>query len=63
VRGEHDSLATMDDLLAFFDRLPTNDKRFAVLPHLAHVATLGKNRHVMWHAVDEFFKAGSVSEA
>jgi pimeloyl-ACP methyl ester carboxylesterase len=63
VRGEHDSLATMDDLLAFFDRLPTNDKRFAVLPHLAHVATLGKNRHVMWRAVDEFFRVGSVSDA
>ena len=59
VRGEHDSLATMDDLLAFFDRLPTNDKRFAILPHLAHVATLGKNRHVLWNAVDEFFKAGT----
>jgi non-heme chloroperoxidase len=57
-RGEHDSLATMDDLLAFFGRLPTNDKRFAVLPHLAHVATLGKNRHVLWNAVDEFFEAG-----
>ncbi|MBE0704941.1 MAG: alpha/beta fold hydrolase [Afipia sp.] len=61
VRGEHDSLATMSDLLAFFDRLSTNDKRFAVLPHLAHVATLGKNRHVLWNAVDEFFQAGFVS--
>lgn len=60
VRGEHDSLATMDDLLRFFQRLPTNDKRFAVLPHLAHVATLGKNRLVLWNAVDEFFKAGSI---
>jgi len=59
-RGEHDSLATMDDLLGFFSRLPTSDKRFAVLPHLAHVATLGKNRHVLWNAVDEFFKAGIV---
>ncbi len=57
-RGEHDSLATMADLLAFFERLPTNDKRFAVLPHLAHVATLGKNRHALWNAVDEFFEAG-----
>ena len=62
VRGEHDSLATMDDLLAFFHHLPTNDKRFAVLPHLAHIATLGKNRHALWNAVDEFFKAGSISD-
>lgn len=58
VRGEHDSLATMADLLAFFERLPAGDKRFAVLPHLAHVATLGKNRHALWNAVDEFFRAG-----
>jgi len=59
VRGEHDTIATMDDLLAFFGRLPSNDKRFAVLPHLAHVATLGKSRHLLWNTVENFFKAGS----
>ncbi|RTL55291.1 MAG: alpha/beta fold hydrolase [Bradyrhizobiaceae bacterium] len=57
VRGEHDTIATMDDLLAFFGRLPSSDKRFAVLPHLAHVATLGKSRHLLWNMVEEFFNA------
>ncbi len=57
VRGEHDSIATMDDLLRFFERLPSNDKRFAVLPGLAHIATLGINRHVLWNATAQFFEA------
>jgi esterase/lipase len=61
VRGEHDSIATMDDLLAFFGRLPSNDKRFAVMPGLAHVATLGKSRHLLWNATVEFFESGSTS--
>jgi pimeloyl-ACP methyl ester carboxylesterase len=57
VRGELDTIATMEDLLAFFQRLPSNDKRFAVLPGLAHVATLGTKRHLMWNATAEFFSA------
>jgi non-heme chloroperoxidase len=56
VRGEHDGIATMDDLLAFFRRLPTGDKRFASLPGLAHVTPLGVRRHVLWQAVDQFFE-------
>jgi pimeloyl-ACP methyl ester carboxylesterase len=59
VRGEHDTIATMDDLLAFFGRLPSNDKRFAVMPGLAHVATLGKSRHLLWNATVEFLEPGS----
>jgi non-heme chloroperoxidase len=58
VRGEHDTIATMEDLLGFFQRLPSNDKRFAVLPGLAHVATLGTKRHLVWNATAEFFLAG-----
>jgi pimeloyl-ACP methyl ester carboxylesterase len=56
VRGEHDGIATMDDLLEFFRRLPTGDKRFASLPGLAHVTPLGVRRHVLWKAVDQFFE-------
>jgi non-heme chloroperoxidase len=57
IRGEHDSIATMDDLLGFFLRLPSNDKRFAVLPGLAHVATLGVKRHLLWRTTNNFFLA------
>jgi non-heme chloroperoxidase len=58
IRGEHDSIATIEDILAFFQRLPSNDKRFAVLPGLAHFATLGLERHLVWNATVEFFQAG-----
>jgi non-heme chloroperoxidase len=58
VRGEHDTIATIEDLLGFFQRLRSNDKRIAVLPGLAHVATLGIKRHLVWNATVEFFQAG-----
>ncbi|MEP9355385.1 alpha/beta fold hydrolase [Xanthobacter sp. KR7-65] len=63
VRGEHDGIATVDDLLAFFRRLPSGDKRFASLPGIAHVSPLGIRRHLLWNAVDEFFAAGLVEDA
>jgi len=56
VRGEHDGIATMEDLLEFFRRLPTGDKRLAVLPGLAHVTPLGLKRHVMWNLVAQFLE-------
>lgn len=57
VRGEHDGIATMEDLLGFFRGLPTSDKRLAVLPGLAHCTPLGVSRHLLWSAVEEFFRA------
>ncbi|WP_342642666.1 alpha/beta hydrolase [Rhodoligotrophos ferricapiens] len=54
VRGEHDGIATMEDLLEFFRLLPTGDKRFAVLPGVAHCTPLGVNRKLMWEAVLNF---------
>lgn len=57
VRGEHDGIATMEDLLEFFHRLPGGDKRFTVLPGLAHCTPLGVRRHLLWRAVSEFFLA------
>lgn len=59
VRGEHDGIATIEDLLEFFRRLPTRDKRFAVLPDVAHCTTLGLNRHLVFAAVAEFFESAA----
>lgn len=56
VRGEHDGIATMEDLLEFFRRLPIGDKRLAVLPGLAHCTTLGLKRHLVWDVVAQFFE-------
>ena len=57
VRGEHDGIATIEDLLEFFRRLPTGDKRLAVLPGLAHCTPLGLRRHLMWETTEQFFAA------
>ena len=58
LRGEHDGIASLDDLLGFFARLPGGDKRFAVLPGLAHCTPLGLARHLMWRILEDFFRAG-----
>jgi pimeloyl-ACP methyl ester carboxylesterase len=54
VRGEYDGIATMEDLLAFFGRLPNPDRQFAIIPNAAHSVTLGYNRHLFWHIVQAF---------
>jgi hypothetical protein len=40
----------------FFRRLPTGDKRFAVLPGLAHGTSLGLRRHLLWMTVADFLR-------
>ena len=54
VRGEHDGVATEEDLMAFFRLLPNMDKQFAIFAGQAHVTPLGLNRHRFWHAMEAF---------
>lgn len=54
VRGEHDGIAAVEDLLEFYQRLPNPDKAFATLPGLAHCTPLGRNRHLLWHVLHAF---------
>lgn len=54
VRGEFDGIATEEDLIAFWMRLPNKDKHLSILPGQAHVAPLGINRHRFWHVVHAF---------
>lgn len=54
-RGEHDGVATEDDLLAFFSRLPCADKQFVVMDGMAHVAPLSLNRRRFWHICEAWF--------
>ena len=54
VRGEHDGIATEDDLLAFYRRLPNADRQFVVLAGAAHSLGLGNDRHRVWHVVRAF---------
>ena len=54
VRGEHDGIATVADLMEFYKLLPNGDRQFAILPGLAHSVCMGVNRRLMWHAVHAF---------
>lgn len=54
LRGEYDGIATMEDLLAFYQNLPNGDRAFAVLPGMAHSVVWGINRQLFWHAMHGF---------
>jgi pimeloyl-ACP methyl ester carboxylesterase len=54
VRGEHDGIASEEDLLDFFRLLPNPDRQFVVLPGAAHALVFGHNRHQLWHVVHAF---------
>ena len=56
IRGEYDGIATEEDLLDFFAKLPNKDKQFVFISGLAHAATLGINRHKFWHAMQSFME-------
>ena len=55
IRGDHDGIATVDDLFDFFRQLPNGDRQFVIVPQTAHSAGFGKNRFLYWHAINAFF--------
>jgi pimeloyl-ACP methyl ester carboxylesterase len=54
VRGEHDGIATEEDLINFFRLLPNPDKQFVAIAGQAHSSTLGINRHRFFHILESF---------
>ena len=54
VRGEHDGIATLDDLYSFYKQLPNGDRHLVVLPGVAHSITFANNRHMFWHVMRQF---------
>jgi pimeloyl-ACP methyl ester carboxylesterase len=54
VRGEHDGIASEEDLLDFYRELPNPDRQFVVLPGAAHALVFGHNSHQLWHTVHAF---------
>ncbi len=54
IRGEHDGIASEEDLLDFYRLLPNPDRQFAVLPGAAHALVFGHNRHQLWHVAHAF---------
>ena len=53
-RGEHDGIATVEDLGEFFRLLPNSDRQFVILPGLAHSLVLATNRQLFWHVMHAF---------
>src|SRR5882724_2410121 len=49
MRGEHDGIAGIDDLLAFFARLPHPDKQFSVMEGISHASFQQKNYLTVYH--------------
>lgn len=54
IRAEHDGIATDEDVMGFFGRLPNADKQMTKIGGLAHTALLGINRHRFYHTVYGF---------
>ncbi len=55
MRGQHDGIASMEDLLAFFAKLPNPDKQFAVMPGISHASFQQKNYMVVYHILASFY--------
>ncbi len=56
MRGQHDGIASMDDLLAFFAKLPNPDKQFTVMPGVSHASFQQKNYMLVYHILASFFE-------
>jgi alpha-beta hydrolase superfamily lysophospholipase len=54
VRGDHDGIATNEDLLDFFHQLPTGDRQYIILPNTAHSPIFSNTRQMFWHVVRGF---------
>jgi len=55
MRGQWDGIASMDDLLKFFAKLPNPDKQFAVMAGISHASFQQKNYMLVYHILASFF--------
>jgi len=55
LRGQYDGIAGIDDLLAFFRRLPNPDKQFTVMAGISHASFQQKNYLTVYHLLHAFF--------
>jgi pimeloyl-ACP methyl ester carboxylesterase len=55
LRGQYDGIASVEDLLDFFARLPNPDKQFAGMPGIAHASFHQKNFRIAYHILHNFF--------
>src|SRR6516225_4842868 len=55
MRGQWDGIASFEDLVAFFEKLPNPDKHFAVMPGISHASFQQKNYALVYHILWSFF--------
>jgi pimeloyl-ACP methyl ester carboxylesterase len=55
MRGQWDGIASVDDLIEFFKKLPNPDKQFAVMPGISHASFQQKNYMLVYHILLGFF--------
>lgn len=55
MRGEFDGIASVEDLLAFFHKLPNPDKQFAVMAGISHASFQQKNYMAVYHILHAFY--------
>ena len=55
MRGEFDGIASFEDLIEFFVRLPNADKQFAVMAGISHASFQQKNYRTAYHVLHSFF--------
>ena len=57
LRGQYDGIASIEDLLAFFQKLPHPDKHFSVMEGISHASFQQKNYLSVYHLLHGFFAA------
>ncbi len=55
MRGQFDGIAAMDDLIEFFERLPSPDKQFSVMAGISHASFQQKNYLMVYHILHAYF--------
>src|SRR5215470_11683736 len=55
MRGQHDGIASLEDLLKFYAKLPNPDKQFTVMPGISHASFQQKNYMLVYHILASFF--------
>ena len=55
MRGEFDGIASFEDLIEFYGRLPNPDKQFTVMAGISHASFQQKNYRTVYHILHAFF--------
>jgi len=55
MRGQWDGIASFEDLIEFFKRLPNPDKQFTVMAGISHASFHQKNYLMVYHILHSFF--------